>query len=354
MRRSTFAIVSRRRISIVVGLALALAALVLTGLLATNTQGAPVRSCESIQRQIDRLGPAGGQVTVRTGTYTCTAPIVIDRDNVELRGEGPGTVLRLADSANAPVLVLGQTKPTPDVTRQNIRISDLVIEGNRLNQQFECWGGPCDAEHWIRNNGITLRRVSDVLVERVVVSSTRSGGLVSEKDTRRLTVRDFTSFDNYFDGLAGYETEDSTFSGLYLYNNCAAGLSFDIEFNKNILSDVVISRDESSNCAPPLPDGKVGIFMRQSRDNVFESIQIRNTREHGVFLAQPPGDPTKPAAGNTFSGLVVSGSEQAGLRANDSSCVNNLVVGSQFVENTGGCISESTPGLVPQYGTICR
>ncbi len=354
MRKSMFAIVTRRRIWMLVGLGLTVAALLLTIVVTGSSQGAPLRSCEVIQRAIDRLAPTGGQVEVRSGTYVCTAPIVIDRDNVELRGEGTGTVLRLADGANAPVLVLGQTIPTPAVTRRNIHILDLVIEGNRLNQEFECWGGPCTATNPIRNNGITLRQVSDVLIEHVTVSSARSGGLVSELGSRRLTVRDFTAFDNHFDGLAGYETEDSTFSGLYLYNNCAAGLSFDIRFNNNIVGDVVIHRDASSECDPLLPDGTVGIFMRDSRDNVFHGIQIRNSREHGVFLAQVDTDTTTPASGNSFSGLVVSGSGGAGLRANDLSVVDNLVADSQFIGNAGGCISEVAPGLVQAFGTICR
>jgi hypothetical protein len=41
------------------------------------------------------------------------------------------------------------------------------------------------------------------------------------------------------------------------------------------------------------------------------------------------------------------------MRVNDLSCVNNLVVGSQFINNQV-CISEPSPGLVEQVGVICR
>ena len=309
--------------------------------------------CAGIQKAIDTLPPVGGQIIAQAGEYTCTEPIVIDRDNVDLRGQGPGTILLLADGANSPVLVLGQTLAAPALTRSNIHISDLVVDGNRENQGSECFGGPCETNP-IRNNGITLRRVSDVLVERVTVSRARSGGLVAELGTRRLTVREFTSFDNHFDGLAAYETENSRFSGLYLYNNCAAGLSFDSKFNNNNISDVVILRDANSRCGPALTDGTVGIFMRDSRDNLFYGLQIRNSREHGIFLAQVDSDPTTPASGNTFSGMVVSVSGGAGLRANDASVVNTLVIQSQFIGNSGGCISEVVPGQVQAVGVICR
>lgn len=308
--------------------------------------------CRGIQTAIDSLPLVGGQIVVEAGRFTCTEPVVIDKDNLDLRGQGPATILRLADGANSPALVVGQTVRDPLVTRSNIHISDLVIEANRENQSIECWNSPgCDTNP-IRNNGITLRRVSDVLVERITVFRARSGGLVVERGSRRVTVRDFTSVDNHFDGLAAYETEDSRFSGLYLYNNCAAGLSFDTKFSNNLISDVVIVRDAGSRCQPALPDGTVGVFMRDSRDNVFGGLQIRNSREHGVFLAQVNGDPTTPASGNTFSGMVVSGSGGAGLRANDASVVNVLVVRSQFIGNAGGCISG--PGQVDTVAVVCR
>lgn len=309
--------------------------------------------CEGIQAAIGNLPQQGGQVIVQAGSYFCPEPIVIDRDKVDLRGQGPATVLHLVDGANSPVLVLGQTDPSPTVTRSNIHVSDLVIDGNRENQTNECWGGPCET-HPIRNNGITVRRVSDVLIERVTVFGARSGGLVSELGCQRLTVSDFTSFDNHFDGLAGYETEDSRFSGLYLFNNCAAGLSFDSRFDNNLINDVLILRDGTSRCEAPLSDGTVGIFMRSSRDNSLHGLQIRNMREHGVFLAQVDADPTTAASGNTFSSMVISGSGGAGLRANDASVVNTLVVESQFIGNAGGCISEVVEGQVQVVGVVCR
>jgi polygalacturonase len=299
--------------------------------------------CAPIQNAINDLPPEGGQVLIQAGTYTCKNPVIIDRDNVELHGEGPATLLRLADDANAPVLIVGQAIPVPTVTRHNIVVSDLVIDGNRGKQTFECLGGDCTPSNPLRNNAITLRRVTDARIERVTVYGARSGGLVSELTCRRLTIRDFTSFDNHFDGLAGYETENSVFSGLYLHDNLAAGFSFDIAFNNNVISDAVIAGS-----------AKVGIFMRDSRDNVFKGLQIRNSGEHGVFLAQVDTDATKPASGNTFIGIVVSGSKGAGLRANDLSCVSNSVIGSQFVGNTQGCVSEASPGLVLTSGNICR
>jgi len=302
-------------------------------------------SCDVIQNAIDVLPETGGQVIIPAGTFTCTTAIVISRSNVVLRGQGPATVLYLAAGSDSPVLVVGDTATPPAAAYNNVHISDLSIDGNRAEQTQECWGGPCDSggRTAIRNNGITLRGVTDVRVERVSVVRARSGGLVTEKGCRRITVHGFSSAENAYDGLAGYETENSVFSELYLHDNPFAGISLDIQFNNNTISQAVI-----------VHNGKQGIFMRDSQDNLFADIQIRESGEQGLFLAQVDTNESTPALGNTFHGLVVSHSAQAGMQVNNLSCRYNLVVAAQFIQNGGGCIVEAEEGLVEQVGVICR
>jgi Right handed beta helix region len=100
----------------------------------------------------------------------------------------------------------------------------------------------------------------------VAVTGARSGGLVVDKGSRRVAVRDFASSDNEFDGLGGYETEDSLFTGLFLHDNNSAGLTFDDNFNHNTISEALIDDNDHQ-----------GLFMRYSRDNLFSDIQIRNS-----------------------------------------------------------------------------
>lgn len=307
-------------------------------------------NCADIQTAINGLPSAGGAVLVKQGTYTCDAALVIDRDNVTLRGTGPGTVLKLGNHVNRPVLIVGQTAAAPAVTRHDVRVSDLSIDGNRLQQDFECSTGPCSGGDYLRNNDISLRRVEDVTIDNVSVESARSGGLVVEMGSKRVTVRDFTASDSQFDGLAAYNTEDSLFSGLYLHDNLAAGLSFDNDFNRNTVTDSALDHN-----------GDVGVFMRNARDNVFSAVRIQDSFKDGVFLAE--NDQThEPALGNTFTGLVISDSgdpsapanEGYGIKVADASCTDNLVVATQFVGNRDGDVSEATPGLVTQSATITR
>lgn len=302
-----------------------------------------ISDCSAIQQAIDNL-PATGGVVLITGSYLCQSPVVIARDQVELRGEGPSATLRLADGANSPLLIIGDTA-TPPARHHQITLRNLVLDGNRAHQSLECWGGTCDSGGltFIRNNGLTVRGVEDVLVENLVIFSARSGGLVAEKIVRRLAVRGLEASDNQFDGLAAYQTEDSLFTELFLHDNPFAGLSLDIAFNRNVISAAILA-----------DNGKQGIFMRDSRDNLFQGVQIRNSGEMGLFLAQAEGGPATAATGNTFVGLVVSNSAQMGMKVNDASCTNNLVSAAQFINNPAGCILSAVPNLVVQSGVICR
>lgn len=301
------------------------------------------KTCDAIQNAIQQLPPEGGELALLPGTYTCTHPIVIDRNNVTLKGAGPATLLRLADNVNAPVVIMGLAENIPSRSIRYVRVIDLMIDGNRANQTSECMGGPCSDEFPLRNNGISIRRCVDCMVQSVTVYGAMSGGLVTELGCRRLTIRDYTSYDNEFDGLAGYETEDSTFSGIHLYGNKAAGISTDIKFNNNKFYDVTIADNKT-----------VGIFMRDSLDNSFTNLHIRDSVQHGIFLAQVNTDPSTAATGNTFTGVVISRSGGMGILANDASCINNMMVGAQFINNKHGCISEAASGLVENVGAICR
>jgi hypothetical protein len=321
----------------------------------SGTRGDPANrtvdggGCSAIQAMIDALPQTGGSVTVRPGTYVCTRSIVIDRDDVTLRGNGPSTFLKLGDHVNRPVLVIGQAAAAPSRTRRGIRVSDLSIDGNRVQQDYECSRGPCAGGDVLRNNGLSLRRVENVVVERVSVKNVRSDGLTTELGSRRVTVRELTVTGSFVDGVAGYETEDSRFSDLLLRDNGGAGLSFDLGFNNNLVRDTVIERSRD-----------VGIFMRHAAENIFTGVRVRDSGGFGIFLAQVDADSFTPARGNSFDSVVVarSGRDPSrngyGMRVNDQSCVDNVVVGSQFVDNRDGAISEARPGLVKQSGTITR
>ncbi len=300
----------------------------------------PASGGQGIQGALDGL-PAGGEVDLAAGQYLIREPIILRKDHLTLRGCGAATVLYLVDGANCPVVVLGSPVGHAMAPIKDLRLADLLIDGNRKNQQKEVWRYLTNGAG-VFNNGVDVWDVDGATVERVVCCRCRSGGMVSSAQTRRLTVRDYTAFDNQFDGLACYLTEDSDFSRLNLHDNLSAGISLDLSFNHNVVHDAVLTGND------------LGVFMRQSRNNVFEGLTIQNSRHHGVFMAQTfvrtaAGAQPRPGtecAGNTFNNLSVTHCGGSGFLVNDASCTNNIICGGQFADDAQGGLAQAVPNLV--------
>jgi hypothetical protein len=294
---------------------------------------------QDIQHALNSLPANGGRVMLGAGTFIISEPLIMDRDNTELTGDQELTILRLSDRVDIPLLVVGDVHTPPARRTSGVTVRKLILDGNRLAQDHECNGGPCDRgglSH-IRNNTLTIRGAEDVRIEHVTARAARSGGVVLEKGCRRIHISDFTGHDNHYDGLAAYETEDSYFTRLYLHSNAAAGISADIRFNRNIITHTRLENN-----------GSQGIFMRDSNFNNFSRLTIRDNGQQGIFIAQADDQPNTPCTGNIFSELTVTGSKGTGLRVNDLSCVANTLVRSHFKSNVQGGVSEVGEKLLAQ------
>jgi parallel beta-helix repeat protein len=286
---------------------------------------------EQIQAALNSFGASGGEVVLPAGTFTIHEPIVLQHDHLTLRGAGSDTILFLANNANCPVVVLGVPESPSPRPVKNLHLAHLFIDGNRSHQQVELWRRLKDGSV-INNNGVEVRNVRDTTVEGVVCARCRSGGLVTSAVNRHLTVHNFTSFDNQFDGLACYLTEDSQFSELNLHDNLCAGISLDLSFNRNTISDAVLTNND------------LGIFMRQSSGNSFTNLTIRHSRHHGVFMAQSAVcdakgwslAPGTECTDNKFSDLMISNSGGKAFVVNDTSCTNNVLDQCRFEDNSKG------------------
>jgi len=284
-----------------------------------------------IQRALDGLPEAGGEVLLPAGLFEISRPVILQRDNQALLGMGRTTVLRLADNADCPVIILGEAVDRPGRTVRHLRVGGLYIDGNRLHQRNELWRLAHGSSE-IHNNGITVQDVSDSSVTNVTCAHCRSGGLVTTMGVRRLTVQNLEAFDSEFDGLACYLTTDSRFVNLYLHDNRSAGISLDLAFDRNSVSDAVLTAND------------LGIFMRSSCGNRFQDISIRNSRHFGVFIAQSEIETSqgwRPLAhtectGNSFINLLATGCGSAAFHIDDLSCTNNVVLSSTAPVAFGG------------------
>ena len=291
-----------------------------------------------VQQALDSLPAAGGEVVLPAGRIEVRQPIILNRDNLTLRGAGAATILHLADDANCPVVILGEPLNNPTQTIRHLKVAGFFVDGNRAHQQRELWRLTGEGSE-IRNNGVTVQNVSDSTVESVTCVRCRSGGLVTTRNVRRLTVRGLTAFDNEFDGLACYQTRDSLFTELRLHNNPGAGISVDLDFNHNIVSNAVLTAND------------LGVFMRASRGNQFYNVSIRDSRRYGVFMAQaelPTAEGWKPApktecVENSFTNLAAHDCGAAAVRINDISCTNNVIISPKFDDNVQNGVSVAQP-----------
>ena len=294
-----------------------------------------------IQAALDALPATGGEVVLPPGRFEIAKPIVLQRDFQTLRGSGGATILHLADNANCPVIIMGEPLNNPTRVIRHLKVAGFFIDGNRSHQQRELWRERGEGSE-IRNNGITALSLEDCAVENVNAARCRSGGLVTSMGVRRLAVNNFESFDNEFDGLACYLTEDSTFAGLNLHDNPGAGISLDLAFNHNVISNAFLTGND------------LGIFMRASRENKFYDVSIRNSRHHGVFMAhsemQTPNGwgpaPKTECVYNAFTNLVAMNCGGAAFRVNNTTCTNNVIIRARFEGNVSGNLSLAQPNLV--------
>ncbi len=294
-----------------------------------------------IQAALDALPVSGGEVVLPPGRFEIGKPIVLQRDFQTLRGSGGATILHLADNANCPVIIMGEPLNAPTKIIRHLKVAGFFIDGNRSHQQRELWREAGEGSE-IRNNGITAQSLEDCTVENVTAARCRSGGLVTTLGVRRLLVKDFESFDNEFDGLACYLTEDSVFTGLNLHDNPGAGISLDLAFNHNIINNAALVGND------------LGIFMRASRENQFLNVAIRNSRHHGVFMAHSEMQtangwgpaPKTECVYNSFTNLIAMHCGGAAFRVNNTTCTHNVIIRAKFEGNVNGNLSLVQPNLV--------
>ena len=290
-------------------------------------------TCAEIQKALDDL-PPNGEVFLGAGTYEISQPLMLRHDYETLRGSGPGTILHLADGADCPVVILGPPMTETKHPATHLLLAHLLIDGNRKNQKAELWRSAGDGSQ-VNNNGVQIWNVTDAAVEHVTCCNCRSGGLVTAS-VRRLQVNDFDSYDNQFDGLACYQTEESRFEGLLLHHNLAAGISLDLAFNRNVITNAVLAGND------------LGIFMRHSRNNAFKGVTISKSHHDGVFMAQAAIRTAKgwqprhgtQCTGNDFVNLIITDCGGRAFRVNDASCTDNIISRARFLRNALGGLSQ--------------
>lgn len=285
-------------------------------------------SCAALRHYLAGVEPHT-EVRLARGSYECSEPIHLAVDGLSV-DFGGGTV-RVADHALRPAVLLGDLHTPPARRYQNITVRNLVVDGNRANQPYECWGGPCDGRinrnpyRQQRVNGITVNGCDDCAVLNAEVGGARSGGVVVVS-SNRLLIDGLVAWGAHFDGLAGYWTRDSVFRNVLVRDNDYAGFSFDLHFSNNR-----IERFESRN------NRDHGMFIRLASGNSFVGGVFAGNRKHGIYFDRArPGQAVTCVSETRFEGVTVRDSGLYGAWLNFA-CDGNRFVASQLIDNQRGC-----------------
>ncbi len=185
---------------------------------------------EAIQAAIDGLPPAGGTVQLVDGTYVIGTSVVLRSGCTLVGASRSGTILQLAPSAGAHVVV------NADVANgnPNITVQSLTIDGNRAQQGAA------------RNiDGIYLTRCSTVVLDDLETHDcVRTGCALTGEGviTRVGRVSNLYSHNNGYDGINAYHAMREM-----IYTNLTCDLNgnngFDLGHSEGVINGVQCNRN---------------------------------------------------------------------------------------------------------------
>jgi hypothetical protein len=149
---------------------------------------------QDIQKAIDSLPPAGGCICLKTGLHVTSQTLTIERSNIKLVGESPGTTVLVR--AALPVLMIGLRTAV-----QNIVVSGIAFErdiagnggavieiGNAIRVSIEdCAARSADPTLIV---GVSIQNVQQLAIARCIIEQLEMGIWVFGKDNLELALVD--------------------------------------------------------------------------------------------------------------------------------------------------------------------
>ena len=215
-----------------------------------------------IQAAIDSLGPSGGIIWIKEGTYVISSTVKVS-GNVTLSGVGFATKLVLADFADQKVIA---NKHAEDYVDRNIVITNLQIDGNGAKQTPEAQVSA------VFLSRVSRSRVEGCWIHNVAPLSTNAG--VYALYCAYLTIRGNVIYDNFYAGIFLSGGINGIISDNMFYNNHRA------VYLAGHLNGVV----EGNH----IVSGREGVRMYVSAsNNVIEGNLIKDNSEEGIAITHP-------------------------------------------------------------------
>lgn len=230
-----------------------------------------------IQAAIDSLGPSGGIIWIKEGTYVISSTVKVP-GNVTLSGVGFATKLVLADFADQEVIA---NKHAGDYVDSDIVITNLQIDGNGAKQTLEA-----------KVSAIFLSKVSRSRVEGCWIHN------VAPKTTNA--------------GVYALYSAYLTIRGNAIYENPYAGI-FLSSGSRGIISDNMFYRNHRA------------VYLAGHLNGVVEGNQIVSGHE-GIRLYVS-------ASNNLIQGNLIRDNSEEGIVITHQECRNNMLLGNRLVNN---------------------
>lgn len=330
----------------------------------------------SINNAIASLVASGGSGVVKllVGTHTITAPIVINSSNIQLIGEGPGTIIDVPSAGwtggtgatVAAIQVGAATGITP--------VSNVVVQNFKLQVAPDI--------HGIKVNGGTENKVIDTFVQSTGTKASTHTGIVFTDSTlaagqrytaTRNIVNSSSGTNRWVDGIH-FDGDAAIVGQLFGYGQ---GITDSI-ISENIVNEAqqtsyafskVSASGIFSNRARNIgySSGSLGLFVNNATDvmvinNTIETnnnstsngISIYNNVQTSTFIGNAINnggvttfnaaidlrDGTTPSNNNIIYGNQIQGAT-TGINIGTSNAQTN-VAGNQFINTTNRIVDDGT------------
>jgi hypothetical protein len=302
-------------------------------------------SADELRICIDSLGNEGGTVVLKAGDYLLSRHVHVPYSGIHIVGEGVAkTRIRVADHACQAAFAIGplalDVTGTPLV--ENVSISELSIDGNKSgNACCERYVEPALAHLYV--NGISVFHARGVAIADVSIRNARSGGIVTDRGVLDLTIQNVTIRASAWDGIALYQTQQSSVRHSLLEQNAAAGISLDWYADHNLFSENLIAHNGSGetgldtrSCSTVVrARASPGIFSAGCSDNVFVNNVVAEGGSNGVQLGLG-SDKRTGSARNYFGSNIIRQNAEFGVWVVGDGSRDNFAVGTLDTQNRLG------------------
>ncbi len=266
-----------------------------------------------INRAIAEVNAAGGgTVLLLPGIYNLSSNILV-KNNVALKGTGWTTKLRLADQTDLNLAGIirsqGNAGLSSDIDVSNVTISDLQLDGNRVNQS-------------LKNDKYGIYGTyNNSKFENLYIRNTPSYGMDPHENsrtgtaTRNLTIRNNIVESSGLDGMALDKVIDSLLEKNLVVGNDRHGFNFVTEAqNSRLINNVSVGNGgngitiQTGSRKLEITDNEVvanqgnGIYIPEEGMNTIQNNRFLSSGKYGVALRR--------SSGNEVSGNLVMDSSQ--------------------------------------------